>query len=151
MKPTGILRFRISILTVLFATAAMLCVLGVRAQEQPAPPPLKIVPREDRVQIEEEKDTKGRVCLTLALAESHLANAELQTAHLNYDEAAAEAGKYCALLEEVFLFLSKQKLDSNKTRDLYKRVELTLRAHGPRLSIMRLTTPSAYAIWINET
>lgn len=121
----------------------------VGAQDQP--PPLKIVARQDRVQLEEEKDTKDRVRLTLALAESHLANAELQTSHLNYDEAAAEAGKYWALIEDVFLFLSKQKLDSNKTRDLYKRVELTLRAHGPRLSIMRRTTPSAYAIWIKET
>jgi hypothetical protein len=151
MKLSGILRFRTSIVTVLCVTAAMLCVLEVRAQEQPAPPPLKIMPREDRSQIEQEKDTKGRVRLTLALAEGHLANAESQTSHLNYDEAAAEAGKYWALLEDVFLFLSKQKLDSNKTRDLYKRVELTLRAHGPRLSIIRRTTPAAYAIWIKET
>ena len=89
--------------------------------------------------------------LSLALAESHLASAELQTSHLNYDEAAAEAGKYWALVEDVFIFLSKQKVDSNKTRDLYKRVELTLRAHGPRLSIMRRSTPAAYAIWIKET
>jgi len=151
MKPTGILRFRISILTVLCATAVLMCVVEVQGQDQPAPPPLKIVPREDRVQIEQEKDTKSRVRLTLDLAEGHLANAELHTAHLNYDEAAAEAGKYAALLEDVFLFLSKQKLESNKTRDLYKRVELTLRAHGPRLSIMRRTTPAAYAIWIKET
>lgn len=150
MKPTGISRFGISILTVLCAAASM-SVLAVRAQDQPTPPPLKIVTRQDRVQLEEEKDTKDRVRLTLALAEGHLASAELQTAHLNYDEAAAEAGKYWALLEDVFVFLSKQKLDSNKTRDLYKRVELTLRAHGPRLSIMRRTTPSAYAIWIKET
>ncbi|MDQ1637455.1 MAG: hypothetical protein QOF62_794 [Pyrinomonadaceae bacterium] len=149
MKPTGISRIGISILTVLCATATIMRVPDVGAQDQP--PPLKIVARQDRVQLEEEKDTKDRVRLTLALAESHLANAELQTSHLNYDEAAAEAGKYWALIEDVFLFLSKQKLDSNKTRDLYKRVELTLRAHGPRLSIMRRTTPSAYAIWIKET
>jgi hypothetical protein len=150
MKPTGIARFGISILTVL-CTAASLSVLEVRAQDQPPPPPLKIVTRQDRMQLEDEKDTKDRVRLTLALAEGHLANAELQTSHLNYDEAAAEAGKYWALVEDVFVFLSKLKLDSNKTRDLYKRVELTLRAHGPRLSIMRRTTPSAYAIWIKET
>ncbi|MEO7971476.1 MAG: hypothetical protein ABI698_09260, partial [bacterium] len=113
MKPTGTSRLGISLLTVLCATAALMCVPEVRAQEQPTPPPLKIVTRQDRVQLEAEKDTKEHVRLTLALAESHLANAELQTSHLNYDEAAAEAGKYWALLEEVFLFLSRQKLDSN--------------------------------------
>ncbi len=150
MRLMGISRLGISILTVL-CTAASLSVLEVRAQDQPPPPPLKIVTRQDRTQLEEEKDTKDRVRLTLTLAEGHLASAELQTSHLNYDEAAAEAGKYWALLEEVFIFLSKQKVDSNKTRDLYKRVELPLRAHGPRLSIMRRTTPAAYAIWIKET
>jgi hypothetical protein len=150
MRSMGISRVGISILTVLCTAASMMCVLEVRAQEQ-APPPLKIVTRQDRMQLDEEKDSKDHVRLTLALAESHLANAESQTSHLNYDEAAAEAGKYWALIEYVFIFLSKQKLDSNKTRDLYKRVELTLRAHGPRLSIMRRTTPAAYAIWIKET
>ena len=151
MKLIGISRFGISILTVLCTAASIVPGLGVRVQEQPAPPPLKIVTRQDRMQLEEEKDSKAHVRLTLALAEGHLANAELQTSHLNYDEAAAEAGKYWALIEDVFVFLSKLKVDSNKTRDLYKRVELTLRAHGPRLSIMRRTTPSAYAIWIKET
>src|SRR6266576_6430340 len=151
MRPMGISGFGISILMVLCTAMSLICALEVRAQEQAAPPPLKIVTRQDRLQLDEEKDTKDRVRLSLALAESHLASAELQTSHLNYDEAAAEAGKYWALLEDVFLFLSKQKLDSNKTRDLYKRVELTLRAHGPRLSIMRRSTPAAYAIWIKET
>ena len=151
MRPVGISRFGISTLMVLCTAASLICALEVRAQEQAAPPPLKIVTRQDRLQLEEEKDTKDRVRLSLALAESHLASAELQTSHLNYDEAAAEAGKYWALVEDVFIFLSKQKVDSNKTRDLYKRVELTLRAHGPRLSIMRRSTPAAYAIWIKET
>jgi hypothetical protein len=151
MKPTGISTFGISLLTVLGVTATMMCVLKARAQDQAPPPPLKIVTRQDRNQLEAEKDTKDRVRLTLSLAEAHLASGELQTAHMNYDEAAAEAGKYWALLEDIFIFLSKQKIDSNKTRDLYKRVELTLRAHGPRLSIMRRSTPAAYAIFIKET
>jgi len=151
MRPMGISRFGISTLMVLCTAASLSCALEVRAQEQAAPPPLKIVTRQDRLQLDQEKDTKDRVRLSLALAESHLASAELQTSHLNYDEAAAEAGKYWALVEDVFIFLSKQKVDSNKTRDLYKRVELTLRAHGPRLSIMRRSTPAAYAIWIKET
>jgi len=126
--------------------------MTLRLQEQTAPPPLKIVTRQDRMQIDGEKDdSKGRVRVTLDLAEAHLASAELETSHLNYDEAAAEAGKYSALIDDLFIFLRTLKQDSNKTRDLYKRIELALRAHGPRLSIMRRTTPSAYAIWIKET
>jgi hypothetical protein len=151
MKAVGISQFGISILMVLCTTTLLVVGQDVRGQEQTAPPPLKIVTRQDRKQIDEERDSKDRVRLTLVLAEAHLANAELETSRLNYDEAAAEAGKYWALIEDVFTFLGTLKLDSNKTRDLYKRVELTLRAQGPRLSIMRRTTPSAYAIWIKET
>jgi len=126
--------------------------MTLRLQEQTAPPPLKIVTRQDRIQIDAEKDdSKGRVRVTLELAEAHLASAELETSHLNYDEAAAEAGKYSALIDDLLIFLRTLKQDSNKTRDLYKRIELALRAHGPRLSIMRRTTPSAYAVWIKET
>lgn len=152
MKPNGISLLGISILTVLCAAASTVAAVTVRVQEQTAPPPLKIVTRQDRMRIDEEKDdSKGRVRVTLELAEAHLASAELQTTHLNYDEAAAEAGKYAALIDDLFIFLGTLKQDSNKTRDLYKRIELTLRAHGPRLSIMRRTTPSAYAVWIKET
>ena len=151
MKPNGISLLGISILTVL-CTAASTMATTLLLQEQTAPPPLKIVTRQDRMQIDGEKDdSKGRVRVTLDLAEAHLASAELQTSHLNYDEAAAETGKYSALIDDLFIFLRTLKQDSNKTRDLYKRIELTLRAHGPRLSIMRRTTPSAYAIWIKET
>ena len=152
MKPNGISLLGISILTVLCTAASTMTAMTLRLQEQTAPPPLKIVTRQDRMQIDGEKDdSKGRVRVTLDLAEAHLASAELETSHLNYDEAAAEAGKYSALIDDLFIFLRTLKQDSNKTRDLYKRIELTLRAHGPRLSIMRRTTPSAYAIWIKET
>ena len=151
MKASGISLFGISILTVLCTTASLSLAQEPPTQEQTAPPPLKIVVRQDRIQIDGEKDSKSRVRLTLELAEGHLANAESQTLHLNYDEAAAEIGKYSALIEDVFAFLGTLKQDSNKARDLYKRVEMTLRSQGLRLGYMRRVTPVAHAVWIKET
>ncbi|MFN2492002.1 MAG: hypothetical protein ABR501_03855 [Pyrinomonadaceae bacterium] len=119
-------------------------------QETVAPPPLKIILRAERAQISEAKDAKGRLRMTLELAGAHLANAETETAKQNYDGAASEAGRYWALVEDLFAFLKTTKRDSDKTRDLYKRLELTLRAQGPRLSAMRRGTPSEYAVWIKE-
>lgn len=119
-------------------------------QQPVAPPPLKIISRPERSQLNDSKDPKARVRTTLDLAETHLANAETETSQHNYDGAAAEAGKYWALVDDVFGFLKTVNRDSNKTRDLYKRVELTLRAQGPRLSAMRRSTPSEYAVWIKE-
>ena len=121
-----------------------------QVQEQPAPPPLKIISRAERTQINESKDAKARVQTTLELALVHLAEAEEQTSQHDYPAAAAAAGKYWALIEDVFSFLKTMKTDSNKTRDLYKRVELALRAHGPRLSAIRRGTPLEYSVWIRQ-
>jgi hypothetical protein len=46
--------------------------------------------------------------------------------------------------------LTDLKRDSNRTRDLYKRLELALRAHGPRLTAMRRITPLEFAVWIKK-
>jgi hypothetical protein len=68
----------------------------------------------------------------------------------DYDGATAELGRYAALIEDVLGFLNPMSRDRNKTRDLYKRVELALRAHGPRLTAIRRVTPLEYAVWIKE-
>jgi len=115
-----------------------------------APPPPKVIPSEERTQIDGAKDMKARVKLTLELAETHLVSAEAQTTQGNFEGASRAVGQYHALIDDVLRFLASQKLDSNKTRDLYKRIELALRAHGPRLTAMRRTTPLEYAVWIKE-
>jgi hypothetical protein len=115
-----------------------------------APPPLKTITRADRAQIDAENDSKDRVKLILALAETNLATAEARSLQSDYAAASGAIGRYWALLEDVFGFLKTMKPDSNKTRDLYKRVELTLRAQGPRLTAMRRSTPAEYSVWIKE-
>lgn len=121
-----------------------------RVQEQTAPPPLKIITRPERSQLNESKDAKARVKTTIELAETHLANAENHTSQHDYDKAAAEAGMYWALVEDAFSFMKTMERDNNRRRDLYKRLELALRAHGPRLSTIRRSTPAEYAVWIKE-
>ncbi|MCA1605726.1 MAG: hypothetical protein LC775_09695, partial [Acidobacteria bacterium] len=119
-----------------------------RIQDQTAPPPLKIITRQERTQLNESKDAKARVKTTLDLAQTHLANAEDQTSQHDYDKAAAEAGMYWALLEDAFSFMKTMERDDNKRRDLYKRLELALRAHAPRLNTIRRNTPAEYSVWI---
>lgn len=121
-----------------------------RVQEQIAPPPLKIITRQERSQLNESKDAKARLKTTIELAESHLANAENCTSQREYDNAAAEAGMYWALVEDAFSYMKTIDRDNNKRRDLYKRLELALRAHGPRLSTIRRSTPVEYSVWIKE-
>ena len=115
-----------------------------------APPPLKIIPKTERAQIEAETDTKDRLKLTIQFALRHLETAERHTAQSNFEAASVEVGTYHALIENALTLLASLKRDSNRTRDLYKRIELALRAHGPKLTAMRRITPLEFAVWIKQ-
>lgn len=115
-----------------------------------APPPLHTIPSEERNQLNATTDPKQRVKLTIQFAETHLANAERFTPQSEYEKASHEIGTYHALIENILTFLATMKRDSNKTRDNYKRLELSLRAHGPRLTSLRRSTPIEFAVWIKQ-
>jgi hypothetical protein len=116
-----------------------------------APPPFKMIVKQERTAIEEAgKDPQRRLKITIEFADGHLLAAEQHTARQNYEAASSEVGMYHALIENALQFLSTFKRDSNKTRDLYKRLELALRADGPRLTAMRRTTPLEFAVWIKQ-
>jgi hypothetical protein len=137
------------------------CVPAIYAQEpetqatpQPtpltAPPPFKMIVKEEREQMEATKDAPKRLKLTMEFAGGHLSRAEQHTARGDFEAASAEVGMYHALIESALEFLSTFKRDSNKTRDLYKRLEMALRADGPRLTAMRRITPLEFAVWIKQ-
>jgi hypothetical protein len=121
-----------------------------RPIDQTAPPPAKVITREERSQLSQSKDEKARIKLSIELAETHLANAENHTSQQQYEGAASEAGKYWALIEDALGFMKTVDRKGNKRRDLYKRLELSLRAHGPRWATIRRSTPAEYAVWIKE-
>ena len=133
------------------------CVQAVNAQDaQPsptpltAPPPFKMIVKEERAQLDQTQDSSKRLKLTITFAGAHLTAAEQHTARENFEAASVEVGMYHALIENALTFLSTFKRDSNKTRDLYKRLELALRADGPRLTAMRRITPLEFAVWIKH-
>ncbi len=137
---------------------ALLClavyVPALRAQEPEqqltAPPPLKMVSREERARVDGAEDSKARIRTTIELAELRLAKAEVLTNENDFEGATGELGKYEALIDDALSYLSPMTRDRNRTRDLYKRLELALRAHGPRLTAIRRSTPLEYAVWIKE-
>jgi len=142
------------LLLLAFVFVPAVCAQDGQPQPQPtpltAPPPFKTILKEERARIEQTNDAGKRLRLTIELAVAHLGQAEQQTTQTNYDAASAEVGMYHALIENALEFLSTFKRDSNKTRDLYKRLELALRDHGPRLTAMRRTTPLEFAVWIKK-
>lgn len=146
--------------SVLWVLLLIVCVYApaVNAQDaQPsptpltAPPPIKLITKAERLQLDQAGDSKGRIRVTIELTALRLSRAEQLTKQSNFDAAGDEVGSYEALIEDALTFLSGMKRDSNKTRDLCKRLELALRSHGPRLTTMRRETPLEHAVWIKKT
>jgi hypothetical protein len=117
---------------------------------QPAPPPMRYVPELERAQLASVNDAGDRVRASLNLLEERLARAERNTAAGRFDPAAADLGVYEALLDDVLQFLKPvgrstdgKKVDG-RTRDLYRRIELTLNRQTARIEAMRRLTPQDY-------
>ena len=137
-------------ITVVILTFAVAALAQEPVQQLTQPPPPKVIQKEERAQIDAAKDIKARMKLTIELAENHLLLAEQFTTQSNFEAASGEVGKYHALIDDLLKCLSSQAQEKNRTRDMYKKIELALRAHGPRLTAMRRTTPLEYAVWIKE-
>ena len=115
-----------------------------------APPPMRSIPAPERAEINDTKDAKSRIKKTLEFADTHLQRAEAAANASQYDHSLRELGYYVGLLEDAFSFLSKLNTDRGKNRDLYKHIEIALRGHGPRLTVMRRATPLEYATRMKE-
>jgi hypothetical protein len=138
------------LLLMAFTLAPSVCAQDAQPTPLPAPPPFKMIVKDERAQIEQTNDSSDRLKLIINFAVAHLTVAEQHTAAGNFEAASTEVGMYHALMENALAFLSSFKRDSNKTRDLYKKLELALRSHGPRLTAMRRTTPLEFAVWIKK-
>lgn len=131
--------------------AAALCVQAQEFETLEAPPLMTYIPQSERAQLESARDTKGRTRISLQLIEEHLANAERLTRTQQFSGAAAELGIYHALLEDALRVLRSLGGTKNKERDLFKLMEITLRAHSSRLEAMRRLTPFEEASGVKTT
>ena len=129
----------------------LICVLSLselaqqpRSPQLPAPPPMRVVSREERSQLNA-RDPKARLRTSVDLAAIRLTRMEEFTSLKKFDQASEELGGYLGLLDNVRAYLGSMNRDKGSTRDLYRHFEIALRAHIPRLAVMRRTTPAAYA------
>jgi hypothetical protein len=114
-------------------------------QFMPAPPPLKSVSRDERSQLASTRDPKTRMRATLEMADARLARAEQLAGGEQYAAACDQLGSYQGLIEDFMLFLNGNE-KKNKLRDIYKRLEISLRSQGARIEAIRRVTPSEHAV-----
>lgn len=116
-----------------------------------APPPMRFVSRDERAQLSTIRDPKLRTQASLELAEGHLRHAEDATFTRSFLSASAALGRYQAVVEEALGFLVELKTDNKKMRDIFKRLEMTLRTHITRIEAIRRDTPYDYAVNVKAT
>jgi hypothetical protein len=117
-----------------------------------AAPPLRYLPDDVRRQLEAEaRDPKARSRLSLQLAEDRLARAAAASDAERFEESTNELGVYEAIVEDLIHYVQTSGRSGNKQRDLFKRIELALRAHVPRLETIRRGLPAAHAVYAKAT
>src|SRR5437016_10161830 len=132
------------------------CVLSASGAAQPqiprmpAPPPMRLVSRSERSQLDGARDAKARLRATMTLAEEHLVHSENFTEQKKFDEASAELGSYLGLIGDLRDYISKLNSDKNSTRDICRHFEWDVRPHIPRLAVMRRITPASYSLYIKD-
>lgn len=123
-----------------------------RDGEPTAAPPLRYVPDEVRRQLDTEaRDVKARTKLSLQLAEDRLTRASAASDADRFEECTNELGVYEAIVADMVHYVQTSGRTGNKLRDTFKRIELSLRAHVPRIETLRRGLPAAHAVYAKET
>jgi hypothetical protein len=140
----------------------MLACAGARAQDGAAqpqpqredgPPPLLYMPPDVRQRLEGAKDTKARARLSMEIAEERLARAAQLADEDRFAASTAEIGVYEAVVEDTVRTLhttSGEGKVNNKFRDIFKRIEITLRSHITRLETIRRMLPERHAVYVKD-
>jgi hypothetical protein len=106
---------------------------------------MRFVSHAERDQLTAARDPKARIRTTIDLAAAHLTHAEYFTAEKKFAHASEELGGYLGLIDNAVGFLSYLARDKGSTRDLYRHLDIALRAQIPRIAVMRRSTPAEYA------
>lgn len=121
---------------------------AVYAQEEKppdlVPPPLNILSKGEKEQLETETDIKKRTRLAIELMEARLVKAAEYSSKNQYHESLEELGGFQAILRNAFNFLKRNDDGRRKVLNNYKRFEINLRQFIPRLEIIRREMPARY-------
>jgi hypothetical protein len=126
--------------------------LNAQAQQEEqyeiAPPPLKILSKTERSQLDSASDVKDHTKLALELMESRLLNAEGYSEKEEYREMFTELGSFHALVDNTLNFLNSKDTDNGKVLNNFKRIELSLRKYITRLELIRRNLPIKYEFYV---
>jgi hypothetical protein len=115
-----------------------------------APPPLKILSRAEKKQLEDLPDIKKRTNLALALMESKLKKIEELDDQNEFEKMYEQLGSFHALMDYTLDFLYRNNTGNKKNLSNLKRYEMGLRTFPPRLEVIRRELPIKYESYLRQ-
>jgi hypothetical protein len=113
-------------------------------QDEPAPPPIKMLSKTERSLLNDKPQLKERTSLALELMDARMRSAEKFCTDENYSLMYAELGGFQALIDNTLSYLLKAKGDEGKQLNSLKKFEIGLRGFTPRIEAMRRELPSNF-------
>lgn len=137
-------------LTAAFLIGFTAIVPGQIAPLEIAPPPLKILSRDELASLNAIRDVKTRTQTALSLMEFRLKQAESMIEQSKLDQMYKELGSFHGLMDNTLAYLDSGEKNSNRVLNNFKRFEMGLRQFRPRLELIRRTVPSMYEPYVNN-
>jgi len=115
-----------------------------------APPPLKLLSKDERSQLSAQTEVKKRTKLALELMEARIKKSEELQTRQEYYEMFKELGGFHAVMDNMLEFLDNSNKDSGKVLNNFKRLEIGLREFRPRLEMIRRDLPLKYETYVRN-
>lgn len=134
-------------------TCHLSLVTAVSAQppdDDPAPPPLRMLTKDEKVSLEAQENVKARTQLALEYMNTHLAAAEGLNKNRDFDGMFKALGGFHALVDHTLLFLTTGDKSNKKVLDNLKRFEIALRQFMPRLEMIHRELPFRYEDYVRK-
>jgi hypothetical protein len=115
-----------------------------------APPPLKILSKEEKQALAAEPEVKKHTTVALELMARRIENAERLNTAEKFDEMYKELGSFNAIMDDALKFLTKQDSDRGRVLNNFKKLEIGLRAFQPKLEVIRRNLSSQYEPYVRK-
>lgn len=114
------------------------------------PPPLKIISKEERDQLNKETKVKDRIKLSLELMDLRLQKAEQFNNQNDYKDMFKELGRFHALVDNALAYLNRKDTGREGFLNNFKRFEIGLREFLPRLELIRRVLPLNFEYYVRN-
>lgn len=115
---------------------------------QTAPPPPKVLSKEEKTQLTAITETRKVTKLALELMEVRMKKAEEADARDDFQAMFEELGGFHALMDYTIDFLLDRHGEGKKAFNDFKKYELGLRNFTPRLELLRRNLPYKYEYYV---